>query len=102
MSKPPPVQTVKDKMICVVVVTFWLFYPEICQYAFSSFNCLYVDANTGYRLYDDLGAECWDAQHSALFGAISMPCVLGLVICAPIWLLLKMKGERAVVDYAVH
>jgi len=102
MSKAPIIKTVNDKMICVLVVTFWLFYPEICQYAFSSFNCLYVDANTDIRLYDDLGTYCWDAKHSVLFGAISIPCLIGLIICAPICLLLKMKGERAVVDYAVH
>lgn len=48
-----------DQWHCMIIVTLWLFHPDICRVVFASFACIDPDFTGESRLFSDLGTVCW-------------------------------------------
>lgn len=59
---PKGPQILKDKIMSVTVITFWILQPDVARELFKAFTCV---KNNGFsdeepsRLYHDLEIICW-------------------------------------------
>lgn len=53
----------REKWVCMVVVTLWCFHPDVCHMIFATFSCIDVDQTGVSRLFYDLEVACYQGDH---------------------------------------
>ena len=86
------VEGMKDKMVGITVVTFWLLHPDIAHVVFASLSC--IDRAGESRLLRDLDVACWQGQHRLLVGLVSIPSILFWVIGLPSYFFFVLKKNK--------
>lgn len=86
-----------DQFICTVVITIWLFQPDVASYIFASFSC--VERGGKQRLYQDLEIICWEGQHLTFIYFVSIPFAFLWIILPPFVFYKKLKYDK---EYAVE
>jgi len=82
-------QSAKNKLICIVNITFFLLYPDIVCTIFRTFSCVTLDDGS-QRLFQDMDVQCWQGTHMDIIKKISLPSfvwILGIPFI--IWKQLK-------------
>ena len=85
----------KNKMIGVAVVTFWLFHPDVAHIVFASLSC--SDRGGESRLFNDLDIVCWQGQHASFVSFVSIPAVVLWIFGLPLYFYHVLRNNEAVI-----
>ena len=90
--KKGSMNAIRDQMICIVVVTLWLFHPDVCHAVFASLSCVEDDLGR-HRLFSDLEIVCWEGQHKSFVTWVTIPAVIVWVIGLPAFFLCMLRSN---------
>ena len=86
----------KDKLVCITVVTLWLFQPDICHILFASFSCIEIEGKQ--RLLSDLDIVCWEGNHQIFFNYITIPGLVIYVLALPAFFFSVVHNQREMIE----
>ena len=86
----------KDKIVCISVVSFWLFQPDICHILFASLSCTTIQGQP--RLLNDLDIVCWKGNHQTFINFVTIPGVLVYVIILPAYLFSVVYKNQELIE----
>ena len=86
----------KDKLVCITVVTLWLFQPDICHILFASFSCIEIEGKQ--RLLSDLDIVCWEGNHQIFFNCIIIPGLIIYVLALPAFFCYVVHSQREMIE----
>ena len=86
----------QDQLICSIVITVWMFQPDIASYIFASFSC--VERGGKQRLFQDLEIICWEGQHLNFIYFVSIPFFVLWIILPPCVFYQKLRYDKAYAD----
>ena len=87
----------KDKMVGITVVTFWLLHPDIAHAVFASLSC--IERGGESRLFRDLDVACWQGQHQALVALVTVPSICFWIIGVPAYFFHVLRSNQKLIAH---
>jgi len=91
------VEVMKDKMVGITVVTFWLLHPDIAHVVFASLSC--IDRGGESRLFHDLDIKCWQGQHQFIVGFVTVPSICFWIIGVPSYFFYVLRHNQKLIKH---
>ena len=108
----------RNKLICMIVITHWLLIQDICHVCFGSFACINVEQNSfteksninqdsaqlqldsvigKSRLFADPEIICWEGVHLNYVLSVTFPAIIIYLIVIPTYLFLKLRRNLEII-----
>lgn len=78
-----------NSSLCSLIISLWIFYPDICTYVFRSFVCQEIEGEK--YLLADMTMVCWQDQHFKYAMSIALPAFVFLVVGVPAFFFKVLK-----------
>ena len=84
-----------DKLICSIVILYFLVLPSITQVLFSTFNCIDIEGQT--RFNQNVDMICYSGDHKYYAEAIVLPSCLIWSIGLPVTCLIILIKNKSMI-----